>query len=152
MGRPFSCAKTTSSPFDELDLNIDVERKIASLTLDRPKARNALSTHLLNELETALDVVARDKDAVHVVVLGASGPVFSSGHDLKEVAGDEQSHGTYMDLFQLCSRVMIKIAESEKPIVAKVNGIATAAGCQLVAACDLVVATKNSKFATPVST
>ena len=148
VGRPFSCAKTTSSPFDELDLNIDVERKIASLTLDRPKARNALSTHLLNELETALDVVARDKN-VHVVVLGASGPVFSSGHDLKEVAGDEQSHGTYMDLFQLCSRVMIKIAESEKPIVAKVNGIATAAGCQLVAACDLVVATKNSKFATP---
>ena len=148
LGRPFSCARTISHPFDELDLDIDVERKVASLTLDRPKARNALSTHLLNELEAALDVVAQDKN-VHVVVLGASGPVFSSGHDLKEVAGDEQSHGTYMDLFQLCSRVMIKIAESEKPIVAKVNGIATAAGCQLVAACDLVVATKNSKFATP---
>ena len=73
-----------------------------------------MSTHLLNELEAALDVVAQDKN-VHVVVLGASGPVFSSGHDLKEVAGDEQSHGTYMDLFQLCSRVMIKIAESKNP-------------------------------------
>ena len=132
----------------EVKLQVNEETKVATLTLNRPNARNALSTSLLNDLGSAMDYISSDKN-IHVVVLEAEGSVFSSGHDLKEVTADDQNHGTYMDLFQLCSKVMIQIAESEKPTIAKVNGIATAAGCQLVAACDLVVASKQSKFATP---
>ena len=140
--RHFNTAK------EELKVHINTNSKVATLTLNRPQARNALSTSLLQDLGSAVTSVSEDRN-VHVIILEAEGGVFSSGHDLKEVTGDNQNHGTYMDLFQLCSKVMIQIAESEKPIIAKVNGIATAAGCQLVAACDLVVATENSKFATP---
>ena len=137
--RHFNTAK------EELKVHINTNSKVATLTLNRPQARNALSTSLLQDLGSAVTSVSEDRN-VHVIILEAEGGVFSSGHDLKEVTGDNQNHGTYMDLFQLCSKVMIQIAESEKPIIAKVNGIATAAGCQLVAACDLVVATENSKF------
>ena len=87
----------------------------------------ALSTSLLKDLGSAVTSVSEDRN-VHVIILEAEGGVFSSGHDLKEVTGDNQNHGTYMDLFQLCSKVMIQIAESEKPIIAKVNGIANRSG------------------------
>ncbi|HWB10802.1 MAG TPA: enoyl-CoA hydratase [Pirellulales bacterium] len=128
------------------ELLIDVAHGVARLTLNRPQRRNALSEALLEQLAASLAYVAGDNQ-VRAVVLAANGPVFCSGHDLTEMIG--RSHGEYHDLFARCSGVMQQLRRLPQPVVARVQGTATAAGCQLVAACDLVVASETATFATP---
>jgi enoyl-CoA hydratase/carnithine racemase len=125
-----------------------VEKKDAfvQVTLNRPEKRNALSRQVLQELDLALTQIAADR-SVRVVVLAAKGPVFCSGHDLAEMTGCSEE--TYHELFALCSRVMYQLRRLPQPVIARVQGTATAAGCQLVAACDLAVAAENATFATP---
>jgi enoyl-CoA hydratase/carnithine racemase len=120
--------------------------EVVRLTLNRPEKRNALSHALLAELEGALTRIVADP-AARVVVLAAAGPVFCSGHDLGEMTGRAESE--YRELFTLCSRVMYQFRRLPQPVIARVQGVATAAGCQLVAACDLAVATEGATFATP---
>jgi enoyl-CoA hydratase/carnithine racemase len=127
-------------------LKIEVEAGVAHLTLDRPEKRNALSHELLSQLEVELTRLAADP-AVRVVVLGASGPAFCAGHDLGEMVGRDGAD--YQELFSLCSRVMQQLRRLPQPVIARVHGLATAAGCQLVAACDLAVAALEAAFATP---
>jgi len=119
---------------------------VLRITLNRPERRNALSEQLLTELGAALDAAAVNK-AVRVIVIASSGPVFSSGHDLGEMAG--RSEEEYRTLFARCSDVMQRLRSVPQPVIARVQGLATAAGCQLVAACDLAVASTDAKFATP---
>lgn len=127
-------------------LLIETERGVGRITLNRPERRNALSHNLIAELLSALDRLGNDA-SVRVIVLGAAGPVFSSGHDLGEMTG--RSEAEYRDLFVRCSEMMQKLHEVPQPVIARVQGLATAAGCQLVAACDLAVASTEAKFATP---
>ncbi len=119
---------------------------VVRLTLNRPMKRNALSEELLERLGAMLDQIAGDS-AARVVVLTANGTVFSSGHDLKEMVG--RSEAEYQAIFGRCSAVMQKLRRLPQPVIARVQGLATAAGCQLVAACDLVVADAEAMFATP---
>jgi enoyl-CoA hydratase/carnithine racemase len=119
---------------------------VAVLTLQQPQRRNALSQAMLSSLEQALAEIVRDGEA-RAVILRAEGPVFSSGHDLREVAGNNEAEN--QALFALCTRVMEAIHALPLPVIAEVHGLATAAGCQLVASCDLVVASRNASFATP---
>jgi enoyl-CoA hydratase/carnithine racemase len=119
---------------------------IVRLTLNRPQRRNALSRELVRHLDEALQSVAADSEA-RVVVLAAEGPVFCSGHDLSEMTG--RSEDEYRALFDDCSRMMRRLREIPQPVIARVHAMATAAGCQLVAACDLVVAAEQAVFATP---
>jgi enoyl-CoA hydratase/carnithine racemase len=119
---------------------------VATVVMARPGRRNALSLEMLGALHEALSHLAGDP-AVRAVVLGAEGPVFSSGHDLREITeGDEALHRR---VFDACSEVMLLIHRTPQPVVARVQGLATAAGCQLVAACDLAVASEAAAFATP---
>jgi enoyl-CoA hydratase/carnithine racemase len=127
-------------------LSIESDGNIVRLTLDRPERRNALSRGLIANLEEALAAIEADL-AARVVVIGARGPVFCSGHDLSEMVG--QSEADYRDLFSACSRVMLRLRALPQPVIARVQGTATAAGCQLVAACDLAVAAAEATFATP---
>ena len=120
---------------------------IARLTLNRPEARNALSVALMDALSAALAAIADDA-TVKVVVLAASGPAFCAGHDLKEVRGDSRRE-TMAALFRQCSDLMLQITRLPKPVIAEVHAMATAAGCQLVATCDLAVAAEGARFATP---
>lgn len=136
-----SSATTTAS-----GLVVEVSGPVAHLTLDRPQRRNALSRGMLDELEQAQARIGADAD-VRVVVLAARGPVFCSGHDLGEMTGC--THAAYEELFGLCSRVMLGFRRLPQPVIARVQGMATAAGCQLVAACDLAVAARDATFATP---
>ena len=129
-----------------MSLRLEHDGPVAILTLDRPEKRNALSRALLGALEEALGAIASE-DSARVVVLGSSGPVFCSGHDLGEMTG--RSEEEYRDLFAACSRVMLALRALPQPVVARVQGVATAAGCQLVAACDLAVAAEGASFATP---
>lgn len=119
---------------------------VARLTLNRAERRNALSRQLLEELLAALDRCAASRET-RVVVLAGSGAVFSAGHDLHEIRA--ASAGEVEALFELCSRVMLRLQELPQPVIARVHGLATAAGCQLVAACDLAVAAEGASFATP---
>lgn len=119
---------------------------VLRITLNRPERRNALSEQLLTDLGTALDNAATDR-SVRVIVLAAAGPVFSSGHDLGEMKG--RSAVDYHALFARCSQVMQRLRTVPQPVIARVQGLATAAGCQLVAACDLAVAATDARFATP---
>lgn len=118
---------------------------IATLTLNRPQQYNALSSAMLGELQAALDDIATN-DAVRVVIIGANGKAFCPGHDLKEMRASED-RAVHQALFDQCSRMMLSINRLPQPVIARVNGIATAAGCQLVASCDLAVASEDSKFA-----
>ena len=120
--------------------------RVAWLTLNRPETRNALSAALMTALETALAEVERDP-AVRVVVLAGAGPAFCAGHELRELRGLDPAG--LAALFAQCSRLMQAITGLRVPVVAKVHGIATAAGCQLVATCDLAVAAEGARFATP---
>jgi enoyl-CoA hydratase/carnithine racemase len=120
---------------------------VGRLMLNRPERRNALSLACMREIIAALDEVATDPE-VRVLVIAAHGPAFSAGHDLAEMT-DEHEAGFYQELFTTCVRMMTRIHELPQPVIAKVHGVATAAGCQLVASCDLAVASSDSRFATP---
>lgn len=130
---------------DPLLLRTMDARGVLRLTLNRPQAFNALSEALLQALHTELELVARD-DSVRVVVLAASGRAFCAGHDLKEMRA-APSQRYYETLFGQCARVMMTMQKLEVPVIARVQGIATAAGCQLVAMCDLAVAARGARFA-----
>ena len=121
------------------------ERGVVTLTMNRPASFNALSEEMLAALQQALDAIALDP-SVRVVVLGAAGKAFCPGHNLKEMVA-QPSLAYYQKLFSQCSRVMLAIQKLPVPVIARVQGIATAAGCQLVAQCDLAVASTDAKFA-----
>ncbi len=123
----------------------DDARGVVTMTLDRPDAFNALSTGMLDALQAELDRIADDAGA-RVVILAAAGKAFSAGHDLKQMRA-EPSQAYYEALFAQCARVMLTIQRLPVPVIARVHGIATAAGCQLVAACDLAVAADTARFA-----
>jgi enoyl-CoA hydratase/carnithine racemase len=120
---------------------------IATVTLNRPQARNALSTELMSAVEAALAQLGADP-AVKVVVLAANGPAFCAGHDLKQMRSLE-GRDQLAAVFSQCSRMMKAIVRLPKPVIAKVHAMATAAGCQLVASCDLAYAAESAQFATP---
>jgi enoyl-CoA hydratase/carnithine racemase len=126
-------------------LRVD-QGSIVTLTLNRPSRRNALSIGLLHQLRESLDEISADA-SVRVVVVAGAGPAFCAGHDLGEMV--DRSEAEYRDLFTLCSEVMLRLREMPQPVIARVHGLATAAGCQLVAACDLAVASEVATFATP---
>jgi enoyl-CoA hydratase/carnithine racemase len=126
-------------------LRSDVEG-VAGLTLNRPDQYNALSRELLGALQVELDRI-RDDPTVRVVAVTGQGRAFCAGHDLKEIA-HERERGKLTELFGQCSKVMLSLTRLPQPVIALVDGIATAAGCQLVAACDLALATTNARFAT----
>jgi enoyl-CoA hydratase/carnithine racemase len=135
-----------NAPVAACCLLAEVQNGLARLTLNRPEKRNALSHELLAELQAALQRIERD-EAVRVVVLAGRGPAFCAGHDLSEMVG--RSEDEYRTLFALCSQVMQHFRRLPQPVIARVHGVATAAGCQLVAACDLAVAAESASFATP---
>src|SRR5580700_6348712 len=122
------------------------EGSLAVITLNRPERRNALSLDLMLELIDCLESVAAEKE-VRAVILGAAGKVFSSGHDLNELVGGTIAE--YRRLFDVCTELMAKLQSIPQPVIAEVQGIATAAGCQLVATCDLAIAAEEAAFATP---
>ncbi len=138
-------SKPTSNPNDPLVLSQRDARGVFTLTLNRPQAFNALSEALLAALHDALAAVARDEGA-RAVVLAAAGKAFCAGHDLKEMRA-EPSLPYYQRLFAQCTSVMLAVQQLSVPVIAKVHGIATAAGCQLVAMCDLAVASNAARFA-----
>jgi enoyl-CoA hydratase/carnithine racemase len=118
---------------------------ITTLTLNRPQQYNPLSSEMLSELQQALDDIANDDD-IRVIIIAATGKAFCAGHDLKQMRSSED-RAFHQALFEQCSRMMLTINQISKPVIARVNGIATAAGCQLVAGCDLAVASEESRFA-----
>jgi enoyl-CoA hydratase/carnithine racemase len=133
------------SPAIDSPLIVDKRDGIAWLTLNRPRQYNALSSALLDHLHAAFDEIAHDP-SIRVAVIAANGHAFCAGHDLKEMQGaGDPKFAT--QLFQRCSAMMLKIAKLPVPVIAEVQGMATAAGCQLVAQCDLAVASESSKFA-----
>jgi len=124
---------------------------VCRMTLNNPARRNALSIEMLSALLAALTQACENSE-VRVIVLSANGEVFCSGHDLKElasVAGDDTRREVYTQIMSLCSKLMQFIVNCPKPVIAEVSGVATAAGCQLVASCDLAYAAETTKFATP---
>jgi enoyl-CoA hydratase/carnithine racemase len=120
---------------------------VLRLTMNRPQVRNALSAALMAAMIEALGHVAEDPQA-RVVVIAGAGPAFCAGHDLREIRADQRRE-TYERLFAQCSELMLAIVRLPKPVIAEVHGVATAAGCQLVASCDLAVAAEDARFATP---
>jgi len=120
---------------------------VATLTLNRPDQRNALSTLLMSAMQNEMDVIAGDKN-VRAVVIAANGPAFCAGHDLREIS-ENPGRQNYDLLFEQCSQLMLSINRLPQPVIARVQGLAIAAGCQLVATCDLAVAGRSSWFATP---
>ncbi len=120
---------------------------VAWLTLNRPNSRNALSMALMQMLDAELVAIAEDP-AVKVVVIGGAGPAFCSGHDLRELRA-RPGRASFEAVFALCSTLMQRIVGLPKPVIARVHGVATASGCQLVASCDLAVAADTARFATP---
>jgi len=133
---------TDVAPFVRRDVDL---RGVVTLTLDRPQSFNALSEGMLAALQAELDAVAADETA-RVVVIAATGKAFCAGHDLKEMRA-KPSQPYYEALFAQCARMMLTIQRLPVPVIARVQGIATAAGCQLVAACDLAVAADGARFA-----
>jgi enoyl-CoA hydratase/carnithine racemase len=123
-------------------LQVDEGEVVTTITLDRPDRRNALSLELMRELQTALEQAAG-----RVVVIAGAGPAFSAGHDLTELVacGDDEA----AELFDTCASLMTAVQSIPQPVIAKVHGVATAAGCQLVASCDLAIAETGARFATP---
>ena len=135
-----------TKPDEDILLRADADG-IATLTLNRPAARNALSTGLMAALQAEIDAIAADA-SVRVVVIAANGPAFCAGHDLREVRGTP-TRAAYEALFAQCSALMLSITRLPQPVIARVHATATAAGCQLVATCDLAVAAETARFATP---
>jgi enoyl-CoA hydratase/carnithine racemase len=127
-------------------IRVEVTGPAARITLDRPERRNALSLAVMRELLAELRRVGAD-DRIAVVVIAGAGPAFSAGHDLSEMV--DRPDDFYAELFAVCVELMTAVHEIPQPVIARVHGIATAAGCQLVAACDLAVAAADARFATP---
>src|SRR5215468_1111253 len=119
---------------------------VAILTLNRPQRRNALSLALMQEMIACLGEIGSNR-GIRAVILAAAGKVFSSGHDLSEMVGRDINE--YRRLFDVCTELMTRIQSIPQPVIAEVQGIATAAGCQLVATCDLAIAAEEAQFATP---
>ena len=135
------------------DLIIEyLKDSILKITLNNPSQQNTLSLDFINDLKKIIDKADKN-DEVKVIILSSSGKVFSAGHNLKEIKSHREDKDQGLQFFTAlinsCSDLMIKIINNSKPIIAEVSGIATAAGCQLVASCDLAYASENSKFATP---
>jgi enoyl-CoA hydratase/carnithine racemase len=137
--------QATTAPVAERILTRTDSNGVATLTLNRPAQYNALSEELLAEAIAALEAIEKDA-AVRVVVIAGAGTAFCAGHDLKQMRANP-SHDYYRKLFAQCSRMMLAVARIPQPVIARVHGIATAAGCQLVAQCDLAVASDNARFA-----
>ena len=127
-------------------LAASAEGQLGVITLNRPERRNALSLDLMRELVRCLDEMAATPN-VRAIIIAAAGKVFSSGHDLNEMVG--RTVADYRRLFDVCTELMLKIQSIPQPVIAQVQGIATAAGCQLVATCDLAIASEEASFATP---
>ena len=131
---------------------IEKDGAVATLTLNRPNARNALSLPMIAAVTDAITDVSQDR-AISAVILAANGPGFCAGHDLKEMTArrtdDDRGRAFFEETMHACSNMMQSIVHSPKPFIAAVHGIATAAGCQLVATCDLAVASTEARFATP---
>lgn len=128
------------------NLLTSTDGQIGIITLNRPERRNPLSLELMQELIGALDQFACDSN-VRVVILASTGKAFSAGHDLSEMTG--RTVADYRRIFDVCTELMMKIQAIPQPVIAQVQGIATAAGCQLVATCDLAIASEEAQFATP---
>jgi enoyl-CoA hydratase/carnithine racemase len=124
-----------------------LNKDIASITINEPKTYNALSFKNLENLIKAFKILDKDRN-IKVIIIEGSGKGFSAGHNLKEVSGLKKRE-RYQKLFNLCSKLMLQIVEGKKPVIAKVHGAAFAAGCQLVASCDLAYSTSDAIFATP---
>ena len=122
------------------------EDHIAIVTLNRPTRRNALSLELMSEFIDCLEDIGRNRD-VRAVILEAAGPAFCSGHDLSEMVGRDINE--YRRIYDVCTEMMTKLQSISQPVIAAVHGLATAAGCQLVATCDLAIAAEKASFATP---
>jgi enoyl-CoA hydratase/carnithine racemase len=127
-------------------LLVEADAPIAIVTMNRPDRRNALSLALMEELMDCFRTLGQDPE-ISAIVLAANGPAFSAGHDLSELI--DRQVGDYRHVFDVCTELMTLIQSTRQPIIAEVQGIATAAGCQLVATCDLAVASEKSQFATP---
>jgi enoyl-CoA hydratase/carnithine racemase len=145
-------AAAASSAPSSLILLREERGSIAVLTVNRPQARNSLSEALLEALSDALSAIAHDR-TVRAVVIAANGPAFSAGHDLKELnahrSDEDRGRAYFKQVMSLCSRVMQQVVTLPQPVIAAVHATATAAGCQLVASCDLAIASHAAKFATP---
>jgi enoyl-CoA hydratase/carnithine racemase len=128
------------------DLLTSIDGQVGVITLSRPDRRNALSLNLMLELIGALDQFAADSN-VRAIILASTGKVFSSGHDLSEMVA--RTVVDYRRIFDVCTELMTKIQSIPQPVIAQVQGVATAAGCQLVATCDLAIASEEAQFATP---
>jgi len=128
------------------NIRLSQDGSVASIVLNRPEKRNALSLGMMLELTECLDTIGQSREA-RAVILRAAGKAFCSGHDLGEMTGRDIA--AYRRIFDVCSELMLKIQAIPQPVIAEVQGIATAAGCQLVAACDLAVAAEEAAFATP---
>lgn len=135
---------TTVAKYESIQFG--TEGPIAIVTMNRPQRRNALSLELMSEMIACLDEIAGDRN-VRVVLLRATGKVFCSGHDLSEMVGRDINE--YRQVFDVCTELMTRVQSIPQPVIAEVQGIATAAGCQLVATCDLAVASDQAAFATP---
>jgi enoyl-CoA hydratase/carnithine racemase len=127
-------------------VNVERDGVVAVITLSRPEKRNALSLEMMRELESALARIGSDAES-RVAILRAEGPAFSAGHDLRELVGGDVE--AYREVFDTCVKLMERVQSIPQPVIAEVAGVATAAGCQLVATCDLAVASSEATFATP---
>jgi enoyl-CoA hydratase/carnithine racemase len=122
------------------------EGTVATITMNRPERRNALSLAMMTELITALRALAAQPQT-RAIILAGNGPAFSAGHDLRELTGRDIN--AYRRIFDVCTQLMTTVQDIPQPVIARVHGVATAAGCQLVATCDLAVAAEEARFATP---
>ena len=145
MTRPFESAAATHVDADHVLLR-SVDNGVATLTMNRPKQFNAISLEMVEAMQREFDAIRADP-AIRVVVIAGAGTAFSGGHDLKQMMS-HRVEAFIGDLFERCSRVMLTMQALPQPVIARVHGIATAAGCQLVAACDLAVASTEARFAT----
>jgi enoyl-CoA hydratase/carnithine racemase len=133
-------------PYESITLDLERDGTVAVVTLNRPQRRNALSLAMMRELVACLERLGEDR-TVRAVILAAAGKVFSSGHDLSEMRGRDVND--YRKLFDVCTELMTALQSIPQPVIAEVQGVATAAGCQLVATCDLAIASSEASFATP---
>ncbi len=122
--------------------------RVGWIILNSPKNRNALSLKLMDEFQERLDLIAKDKD-IHVVIIKGKGHAFCVGHDINELVGEKYDIEYFRNIFSICTKMMQTIHEIPQPVIAQVHGVALAAGCQLVAACDLAIADSKTKFSTP---